>query len=98
MNAIRKRPKLRKTVATGLFVFGVVGLALPLLPGWALIGVALFLLSIDSPVMQGNIARYRAKFRYLDHALRHSYDRLHERFERHAEAATVVAPVAAEKV
>jgi hypothetical protein len=78
MNAIRKRPKLRKTVATGLFIFGVVALALPLLPGWIMIGLGLYFLSIDSPVMQGHIARYRAKFRYLDHALRHSYDRFNQ--------------------
>lgn len=78
MNAIRKRPKLRKTVATGLFIFGTVALALPLLPGWIMIGAGLYLLSVDSPVMQDHIARYRAKSRYLDHALRYSYDRLHK--------------------
>jgi len=81
MNAIRKRPKLRKTVATGLFIFGTVALALPLLPGWLMIGAGLYFLSIDSPVTQGHIARYRAKFRYFDYALRYSYDKLHKEKE-----------------
>ncbi len=96
MNAIRKRPRLRKTVATGLFMVGLLGVALPVLPGWAFLGVALFLLSVDSPIMQDRIARARAKFRYLDHALRHSYDRMHERFHRDAEV-TQVAPAIADK-
>lgn len=91
MNAIRQRPKLRKTVATGFFIFGLVALALPLLPGWVLIGFGLYLLSIDSPQTQDTIARYRAKFRYLDHVLRHSYDRL-------PKTASPVAPVLTEKI
>ena len=90
MNAMRKRPFLRKTVATGLFIFGVAAAALPLIPGWVLIGLGLYLLSIDSPAMQGHIARYRAKYRSLDHLLRHSYDRLEKRAES--------VPVAVEKV
>lgn len=76
MNAIKKRPALRKTVATGLFVFGVAALALPIIPGWALIGMGLYLLSIDSPSMQGSIARTRAKYRSLDRLLAYSYDKL----------------------
>ncbi len=78
MNAIKKRPVLRKAVAMGLFVFGVVGLVLPLLPGWLLIGFGLYLMSIDSPAMQAHIHRYRTKYPSLHHVLRHSYDRLHK--------------------
>lgn len=91
MNAIRKRPRLRKTVATGLFIFGTVALALPLLPGWIMIGAGLYLLSIDSPAMQGHIARYRAKFRYLDKVLRYSYDKLHK------EPEAIIIPAVIEK-
>ncbi len=76
MKALHKRPVLRKTVATGFFVFGVVALVLPLIPGWVMIGVGLYLLSIDSPKMQGAVLRYRTRYVSLDRLLKHSYDRL----------------------
>ncbi len=85
---------LRKTVATGLFVFGVVGLALPLLPGWLLIGVGLYLMSIDSPTFQAHIHRYRTKYPPLHHALKHSYDRLNKEaaIPKVGEDAKLIAP------
>jgi hypothetical protein len=82
MNALRTRPTLRKAVATVLFVFGVVSLVLPLLPGWIMIGAGLFLLSIDSPEFQESVHRYRSKYSHLDRVLRHSYDRLHSAYRK----------------
>ncbi len=76
MKALHKRPVLRKTVATGLFVFGVVALVVPLIPGWVMIGVGLYLLSIDSPKMQGAVLRYRTRYASFDRLLKHSYDQL----------------------
>ncbi len=61
-----------------LFVFGLAALVLPLLPGWLLIGFGLYLMSIDSPAMQGHIHRYRTKYPPLHHVLKHSYDRLNK--------------------
>jgi len=77
MNALRKKPKLKKVVAISLVCVGVVGVVLPVLPGPILIGVGLYLLSVDSPHVQGKIHAYRTKHKALDHALKHSYDRLH---------------------
>ena len=85
MHALRRKPLLRKTVATALFVFGVVALVLPLLPGWVFIGVGLYLMSVDSPEMQEKIALYRMRHRTLDRVLAHSYDRLHRAHTPHDE-------------
>ena len=82
MHTLRHKPILRKIVATALFVFGVVALVLPLLPGWVFIGVGLYLLSLDSPEMQEKISHYRTKHRALDRLLTHSYDRLHRAMHR----------------
>lgn len=76
MHTLRRKPALRKTVATALFVFGTVALVMPLVPGWVLIGFGLYLLSIDSPEFQERIVRYRTKHRTLDKLLTHSYDKL----------------------
>lgn len=77
MNALRKKPKLKKAVAISLVCVGVIGVVLPVLPGPILIGVGLYLLSVDSPHVQGKIHAYRMRHKALDHALKHSYDRLH---------------------
>lgn len=78
MELITKRPILRKAFATGLFVCGVVALILPILPGWLFLGAGLYLMSIDSPIMQEHIARYRLKSQMVDKILRFSYDRFHK--------------------
>lgn len=78
MNALRKKPLLRKTVATGFFVFGTVALALPLLPGWLLIGLGLYLLSLDSPRIQERFEHYRGRYRAVDWMLKRTYDKLHQ--------------------
>ncbi len=77
MNKLRKRPVLKKTVATGLIVFGVIALVVPLIPGWVCIGLGLYLFSVDSPGIQGKILHYRTKHASLDKILKHSYDHLH---------------------
>lgn len=77
MRNLHKKPIVRKATATTLFIFGIVGLALPILPGWVFIGIGLYILSIDSPYLREKIHHYRTKHRVLDHALIHSYDKLH---------------------
>ncbi|MBX9906483.1 hypothetical protein K2X96_01125 [Patescibacteria group bacterium] len=80
MQTLRKKPMLRKIVATCLLVCGLLFVALPILPGWVLIGLSLFLFSIDSPRIQNYVHTYRNKHRYLDRALSHTYDRLHAKY------------------
>ncbi len=77
MQQLRKRPKLKKAVATGLFVFGVIALIVPFIPGWICIGLGLYLFSVDSPRIQAKILHYRTKHTSLDRILTHSYDHLH---------------------
>jgi|GEM_PF-2146654 len=77
MNKLRKRPLLKKTVATTLFVFGIVSIILPILPGWLFIGLSLYIFSVDSPRIQAKILHYRTKHTSVDRILKHSYDHLH---------------------
>ncbi len=78
MKLLRKRPLLRKTVATGMFTFGLVSLILPLLPGWIMIGFALYLFLLDAPHLQARLAVYRAKYPRLDSILKKTYDKVHK--------------------
>lgn len=80
MERLRHKPILRKNLARGAFLIGVIGLAIPILPGWGLIGISLFLFSIDSPELQSRVHRYRTKYLSLDRVLRHSYDPLHKKY------------------
>lgn len=66
---------LRRIGGTVIFMVGVVSLALPIIPGWFLIGVGLYLLSVDSPGMQQRIAILRVRHRHLN-ALLTPIDRL----------------------
>ena len=75
---LRKRPILRKTVATGMFTFGVVSLILPFLPGWLMIGAALYLFLLDAPHLQARLAAYRLKYPRLDSVLKKTYDKVHK--------------------
>lgn len=77
MNRLRKKPLLKKTVAISVLFFGMAGVVLPILPGWVLIGLGFYILSVDSPRIQEKILTYRTKYRFLDQALKISYDKLH---------------------
>lgn len=57
---------LRRIGGTVVFMVGVVALAIPIIPGWLLIGVGLYLLSVDSPGMQQRIIVLRARHRHLN--------------------------------
>jgi len=39
---------------------------LPMVPGWLLIGLGLYLLSVDSPGMQHRIGAVRARYAFID--------------------------------
>lgn len=77
MKQLRKRPFLKITVAACLLLLGVTGVILPIVPGLVFVGLGLYILSVDSPRVQGVVCRYRARHGILDTALKHSYDKLH---------------------
>jgi uncharacterized membrane protein YbaN (DUF454 family) len=52
-----------------VFILGIVALVLPVLPGWLLIGVGLFILSKDSPGMQDRIMALRRRYRHADRVM-----------------------------
>lgn len=60
---------LRRIGATALFMIGVIGLLLPIVPGWIFIGVGLYILSIDSPGIEGRINALRTKYRHINNAM-----------------------------
>jgi len=60
---------LRRVGGTVIFMVGVVALALPIIPGWLLIGIGLYLLSVDSPGMQQRIVVLRARHPHLNRLL-----------------------------
>jgi uncharacterized membrane protein YbaN (DUF454 family) len=57
---------LRRIGGTAVFILGIVSLVLPVLPGWVLIGAGLYILSKDSPGMQGRIHALRARYHRVD--------------------------------
>jgi uncharacterized membrane protein YbaN (DUF454 family) len=56
---------LRRIGGTAAFMLGIVSLVLPVLPGWLFIGIGLYILSKDSPGMQGRINVLRSRYRHV---------------------------------
>lgn len=65
---------LRRVLGTILFIVGVLGLLLPVLPGFLLIGVGLYFLSLDSPGMQLRINQLRREYKHFDMLMKLSDD------------------------
>jgi len=65
---------LRRVAGTILFIVGLLGLILPILPGFLLIGVGLYLLSLDSPGMQLRIHQLRQEYPHFDKLMKLSDD------------------------
>ncbi len=70
---------VRRIGGTAAFMLGIISLVLPVLPGWLFIGVGLYILSKDSPGMQGRINVLRARYRHM-HTLMNEVER---RFGHH---------------
>lgn len=62
-------PHLRRVGGTSLFMVGIVALPIPVVPGWLLIGLSLYILSIDSPGMRPRVAALRARHALLNRML-----------------------------
>ena len=62
-------PHARRISGTSLFMVGIVALPIPVVPGWLLIGVALYILSIDSPGMRPRVAALRVRHPFLNRVL-----------------------------
>ncbi len=60
---------LRRIGGTTVFMIGIVALILPVLPGWFLIAVGLYILSIDSPGMQLRLDMLSRKYPIVDRTL-----------------------------
>lgn len=56
----------RRISGTILFIIGVFSLIIPIVPGWLLIVVGLYLLSVDSPGIQRRFALLCARYPLLD--------------------------------
>ena len=52
----------RRILGTVLFIVGMVAWILPIIPGWPLIGVGLYILSLDSPGMQTRILQLKQRY------------------------------------
>ena len=50
-----------------LFMMGVFALVLPIIPGWLLIALGLYILSIDSPGLDRRLRVLRARFPRINH-------------------------------
>ena len=61
---------MRRIGATVLFIIGLLGLILPVLPGLPMIALGLYFLSLDSPGMQSRILQLRQKYTYFDKLMR----------------------------
>jgi hypothetical protein len=57
---------LRRVGGTVFFILGLIGALLPIVPGWLLTGVGLYLLALDSPGMQHRIRVLRRRYRRVD--------------------------------
>lgn len=57
---------IRRIGGTILFIVGLVSLLLPIIPGWFLIGIGLYLLAVDSVGMQHRISVIRARHKLID--------------------------------
>lgn len=60
---------LRKMAGSILFMMGVFALVLPIIPGWLLIALGLYILSIDSPGLDRRLRVLRSRFPHLDRFL-----------------------------
>lgn len=66
-------------------MLGIVSLVLPVLPGWLFIGIGLYVLSLDSPGMQGRIRALRVKYRRVDSVMKEVERRMgHTPVDAHA--------------
>ena len=63
------RKVLRRIGGTLAFLVGTLFLLIPLIPGWPLIGVGLYLLSVDSPEFDDRVRALRKRFSLLDSIL-----------------------------
>lgn len=61
----------RRVGGTAAFMLGIVSLVLPVLPGWLFIGIGLYILSKDSPGMQGRIRALRARYKRIETLMGH---------------------------
>lgn len=61
---------MRRIGATLLFVVGLLGLILPVLPGLPMIALGLYFLSLDSPGMQLRLMQLRRKYHAFDKLMR----------------------------
>lgn len=61
----------RRVGGTAAFMLGIVSLVLPVLPGWLFIGIGLYILSLDSPGMQGRIRTLRARYKRIETLMSH---------------------------
>ena len=62
---------VRRIGATALFMLGVVGLILPVLPGIFFIAIGLYVLSIDSPGLESRINVLRGKYHHVHKTMNH---------------------------
>lgn len=60
---------LRKMAGSILFMMGVFALVLPIIPGWLLIALGLYILSLDSPGLDRRLRALRARFPRIDRLL-----------------------------
>lgn len=60
---------LRRIGGTTVFMLGIVALILPVLPGWFLIAVGLYVLSLDSPGMQARLDALAHRYPLVDKVL-----------------------------
>lgn len=89
MNAMRFSVLLRRIGGTTIFMVGIVALILPVLPGWFLIGLGLYILSLDSPGMQSRLDALALRYPHVDRVLGIVERRLgvaHERQKRYTES------------
>jgi len=62
-------PLLRKIGGTVIFMIGVIALPIPIIPGWFLIGAALYIFSIDSPDIHAYIGKLRMRYKIINYVL-----------------------------
>ncbi len=60
---------IRKMAGSILFIMGVFALVLPIIPGWLLIALGLYILSLDSPGLDRRLRVLRSRFPHIDRLL-----------------------------
>ena len=86
---------LRRIGGTTIFMVGIVALILPVLPGWLLIGLGLYILSLDSPGMQNRLDALARRYPHVDRVLATIEKRLGvagEREKRYTDSQTPKPP------